>query len=112
VGSTWRNRQFAGGTSRTDVTQTPLGAHLARQTPAYAKAVDNAWQRFIRSDLDAERAVSSRLRRQERLRGEDQLTLHALLDEAVIRRVIGGRTVMAGGSDACWKSLPSPTRTG
>lgn len=66
------------------------------QTPAYAKAVDKGWQRFIRSDLDAERAISSRLKRQERLRGEDLLTLHAVVDEAVVRRLIGGRVVMAG----------------
>lgn len=76
------------------LTQTVLPGLL--QTPAYAKAVHRAWRRFIRSDLDAERAISSRLRRQERLRGDDTLTLRAVVDEAVIHRMMGGPAVMAG----------------
>jgi transcriptional regulator with XRE-family HTH domain len=66
------------------------------QTPAYAMAMHKPARRFIRSDLDAQRETSSRLRRQERLRGDDRLALHAVVDEAVIRRVMGGPQVMAG----------------
>jgi transcriptional regulator with XRE-family HTH domain len=41
-----------------------------------------------------ERRVSLRLTRQGRLRGERPLEMQAVLDEAVVRRVIGGETVM------------------
>jgi transcriptional regulator with XRE-family HTH domain len=66
------------------------------QTPAYARAIDERGRRFIRNKTDLDRNVSSRLRRQGRLREPDSLTLHALIDEASILRVMGGRQVMAG----------------
>lgn len=66
------------------------------QTPAYATAMHNPDRRFIRSDLDAQRETSSRLRRQDRLQDDSPLVVHALVDEAAVRRVIGGRPVMAG----------------
>lgn len=66
------------------------------QTPAYAMAMHEPMSRFIRTKADAMRETSSRLKRQERLDDGDPLTLHAVLDEAVIRRVVGSREVMAG----------------
>jgi transcriptional regulator with XRE-family HTH domain len=66
------------------------------QTPAYAKAVNDTMSRFVRSEFDAQRAISSRLRRQERLRGADPLELHAIVDESAIVRVVGDKTLMTG----------------
>lgn len=66
------------------------------QTPAYAQALSGTAQRFIRTKSDQDRDISSRLRRQERLSGEDPMTLHALMDEAAIHRLMGGPRVMAG----------------
>jgi transcriptional regulator with XRE-family HTH domain len=61
------------------------------QTPAYARAVIGlAHERATRAEMD--RRVSLRTTRQKRL--EDGLTLWAVIDEAVVRRVLGGRETM------------------
>jgi transcriptional regulator with XRE-family HTH domain len=65
------------------------------QTVAYAQARQVPARRFIRTDADARREASSRLKRQQRLTEDDPLVLHALIDEAVIRRVVGGPATMA-----------------
>lgn len=61
------------------------------QTEAYANAV-NASTKW-RADLDLERDTAVRMRRQERVAAGD-LNLWAVLDEAAIRRVVGGEQVM------------------
>ncbi|MEV5596153.1 helix-turn-helix transcriptional regulator [Streptomyces sp. NPDC052496] len=64
------------------------------QTPDYARAVTRA----TLSDLPAkqvEELVEVRIARQEVLRGERPLELHAVLDEAVLRREVGSPGVMA-----------------
>jgi transcriptional regulator with XRE-family HTH domain len=66
------------------------------QTPAYARALDERGRRFIRNKSDMERDISSRLRRQERLREPNPLMLQAIVDEAAICRLVGGPEVMAG----------------
>lgn len=48
------------------------------------------------------RAVDSRSERQSRLQGDDPLQLHALLDEAVLSRLVGGPSVMR---DQLWRLL-------
>ncbi|WP_306744100.1 helix-turn-helix domain-containing protein [Saccharothrix yanglingensis] len=58
------------------------------QTAAYATAL-----------LDNPGAVEARLRRQEALRRDDPLVVHAILDEAVLCRRIGGAGVMRGRLD-------------
>jgi transcriptional regulator with XRE-family HTH domain len=63
------------------------------QTPAYARAVIRA----LRPDLDAEqlqRWVELRMTRQLLLSREDRPALWAILDEAVLRRPVGGPGVM------------------
>jgi transcriptional regulator with XRE-family HTH domain len=63
------------------------------QTPAYASAVIRA----LRPDLDAEqleRWVELRMTRQGLLSRDDPPTLWAILDEAVLRRPVGGPKVM------------------
>ncbi|GHE02694.1 helix-turn-helix domain-containing protein [Streptomyces alanosinicus] len=64
------------------------------QTPEYARAVTRAAVK----DVDEERLdtlVEVRLARQDVLRAERPLRLSAVLDEAVLRREIGGSEVMA-----------------
>lgn len=63
------------------------------QIPAYARAVNASGRQFHKSDR-TERYVSARTSRQTRLTEPPLLTLHALVDEGAIRRVVGGRQVM------------------
>ena len=63
------------------------------QTTAYARAVNASGQQFHASDR-TERYVTARMNRQVRLTEPEPLGLHALVDESVIRRVVGGPAVM------------------
>ncbi|MEV6616271.1 helix-turn-helix transcriptional regulator [Streptomyces sp. NPDC051051] len=64
------------------------------QTPAYARAVTRAAVEGLDEDrLDA--LVEVRLARQDVLRARPPLELDAVLDEAVLRREVGGPEVMA-----------------
>ncbi|TMR91619.1 helix-turn-helix domain-containing protein [Nonomuraea basaltis] len=61
------------------------------QTPAYARAViELAHEKAARAEMD--RRVDLRTTRQKRL--ESGLTVWAVIDEAVVRRTIGGRETM------------------
>ncbi|MFF1421653.1 helix-turn-helix domain-containing protein [Streptomyces sp. NPDC058280] len=63
------------------------------QTPGYARAVTRAaLEGLPAATVDA--LVDVRLARQEVLRTATPLELHAVLDEAVLRREVGGRAVM------------------
>lgn len=63
------------------------------QTPAYARAVTSAAVEGLDDDrLDA--LVAVRLARQDVLRSRQPLVLDAVLDEAVLRREVGGPEVM------------------
>lgn len=65
------------------------------QTRAYARAVTRAAAgNLTQSRLDA--LVEVRLARQDVLRGDPPLRLSAVLDEAVLRRRVGGPEVMRG----------------
>ncbi|MFF7335122.1 Scr1 family TA system antitoxin-like transcriptional regulator [Streptomyces sp. NPDC090306] len=59
------------------------------QTPAYARAVLSVGF-SLRDDAHLEERVSTRLARQERLRLPDPPDLWVVLDEAVLRRPVGG----------------------
>ncbi len=63
------------------------------QTKAYAHAAHAATTPDATAD-EIEWKIALRMDRQERLRGDDAPFLSAVLDEAVIRRVIGGPEVM------------------
>ncbi|WP_026316795.1 helix-turn-helix domain-containing protein [Actinokineospora enzanensis] len=65
------------------------------QTSDYRAAMYRAAGRFIASPIDAERDAASMEHRKKRLNGPNALQFTALLDEAVIRRTIGGPAVMA-----------------
>lgn len=64
------------------------------QTPNYAAAVHAAAHRFV-DDTISYRAVETKRARQKRLSGTGRLRLHALIDESVLRRLVGGPEVMA-----------------
>ncbi|POX51899.1 helix-turn-helix transcriptional regulator [Streptomyces sp. Ru72] len=64
------------------------------QTPEYARAVTRAAVGTL-EDAKLDALVEVRLARQEVLRADPPLELSAVLDEAVLRREIGGPAVMA-----------------
>lgn len=61
------------------------------QTAAYAAAIRLAGRRFVDASVSVEQAVAALASRQRRLPG---LKLHAVIDEAALHRVVGGREVM------------------
>ncbi|MFE9700483.1 Scr1 family TA system antitoxin-like transcriptional regulator [Streptomyces sp. NPDC006270] len=63
------------------------------QTPGYAKALLSA-SRSLRDDEHLEERLAARLGRQTRLTGPDRPRLWIILDEAVLRRPVGGSHVM------------------
>jgi transcriptional regulator with XRE-family HTH domain len=63
------------------------------QTPDYYRAFLRAAPAAA-ADAEAERKIEVRLARQERLTGEDPPEYWAVLNEAVVRRVVGGAEVM------------------
>ncbi|MCA2220258.1 helix-turn-helix domain-containing protein [Nonomuraea aurantiaca] len=63
------------------------------QTPEYARAVIKLAHETT-PDAELDRRVALRTRRQERLAGGRALKLWAVIDEAVVRRALGGREVM------------------
>ncbi|WP_158843681.1 helix-turn-helix domain-containing protein [Saccharothrix deserti] len=65
------------------------------QTEAYALAVMHGGGPSIRL-AEANRRVEVRMKRQQRLDGEDPLRLTALITESALRQQVGGREVMAG----------------
>jgi Domain of unknown function (DUF5753)/Helix-turn-helix domain len=65
------------------------------QTPAYARAVTALGSRDLRAS-EIDRRVELRLRRQDLLDGTDPPRVWALLDEAALRRPVGGADVMRG----------------
>ncbi len=67
------------------------------QTEDYARAMIRAMRGELAEEVDE--LVSLRMRRQERLTGEDPLNLWAVVDEAALRRPIGGHAVMRAQLD-------------
>jgi Domain of unknown function (DUF5753) len=66
------------------------------QTEEYARALLTG---FGHSENEIERMVRGRLERQEVLDREDHPELHFIIDEAVVRRAVGGHRVMANQCD-------------
>jgi hypothetical protein len=64
------------------------------QTRRYAQALEKAAHVFYKPDMRPDGVVTARMNRQIPLEGPDPMVLHALLDEAVIRREIGGCEVL------------------
>lgn len=64
------------------------------QTERYARALMEAAHRFHEPQVRMDGIVNTRLARQERLVSAEPLQLHAVVDEAAIRRVVGDPAVM------------------
>jgi DNA-binding XRE family transcriptional regulator len=64
------------------------------QTPQYIEAITVAMDHSV--DTEIQRIINVRRTRQERLSADDPLTLRAVINEAVLRRVVGGTDVMSG----------------
>jgi transcriptional regulator with XRE-family HTH domain len=64
------------------------------QTEDYARAIIKAVLPGIAPDVHEQR-VEARLRRQQRLEGDNPLRYRVLLDEAALRRPVGGHPLMA-----------------
>lgn len=64
------------------------------QTREYARAVQESPTALKATDVATERILDVRFGRQRRLRGSDALRIHCVMDEAVIRRMVGGMEVM------------------
>lgn len=63
------------------------------QTERYARALLSAGRSLQRPDTPQDSVVASRMDRQKPLDGNDPMVLHALIDECVIHREVGGRDV-------------------
>lgn len=63
------------------------------QTPDYARKIMRDGVNVL-EDAEIERRVEARLERQQRLTSDQPPTLCAILDEAVLRHPVGGRSVM------------------
>ncbi|MGK5739897.1 helix-turn-helix domain-containing protein [Micromonospora sp. URMC 103] len=77
------------------------------QTPAYARAVVLLGHGAAAPD-EIDRRVGLRMRRQELLRRADPPQLWAVVDEAALRRPIGGAEVMRGQLTALIEATRSP----
>jgi len=77
------------------------------QTPAYARAVTRAAVEGL-PDAQLDTLVEVRLARQDVLRSISPLELSAVLDEAVLRREVGGPEVMAHQLDRLMEAAHLP----
>jgi transcriptional regulator with XRE-family HTH domain len=80
------------------------------QTEEYARAIIRAIAPRIAPDV-LEQRVQARLRRQERLRGEERPEYWALIDEAVFRREVGGAGLMAAQIEKVLELAENPSVT-
>jgi hypothetical protein len=60
----------------------------------FAKAVRVAGHRIVNPNIDEERATAARIARQELLYGPNPIKFRAVIDQAVISRIVGGPLVM------------------
>ncbi|MFE9373860.1 Scr1 family TA system antitoxin-like transcriptional regulator [Streptomyces sp. NPDC006711] len=89
------SRAYMGYEARATVIAAYTGqtVHGLLQTPAYARATLRVG-RSLKSAEQLEERIEGRLSRQERLAGSNPPTLWVVLDEAVLRRPVGGAAVM------------------
>ena len=86
--------------------------HGLLQTPDYARAVIRGGRPDLLLDDEVELLVETRMRRQQVLTRDDQpLELWSVMDEAVLRRKIGGRKVMHAQLEKLIKAAELPNVT-
>jgi transcriptional regulator with XRE-family HTH domain len=84
--------------------------HGLLQTPQYARAVlSEMFPRHTVAQID--RLVDLRIQRQQRFDDDPPLELWAILDEAVVRRPVGGQPVMHGQLEHLLKMAARPGLT-
>jgi hypothetical protein len=81
------------------------------QTADYARAVARLGPSGVRPDSEIERLVALRTRRQRALDREPPLKLWAVIEEAVLRRPIGGTAVLRDQLDALLEATTRPNVT-
>jgi hypothetical protein len=82
------------------------------QTAEYAYAISHGARRLFRGSGWEAQAAAERRNRQELLwRNENPLRLHALIDEAALRRIIGGPAVMVAQLDHLFQMTTRPNVT-
>ncbi|WP_350276286.1 helix-turn-helix transcriptional regulator [Kribbella sp. HUAS MG21] len=81
------------------------------QTADYARAVARLGPSGTRPDSEIERLVALRTRRQRALDREPPLKLWAVIEEAVLRRPIGGTAVLRDQLDALLEATTRPNVT-
>ncbi|GAB3465263.1 helix-turn-helix transcriptional regulator [Actinophytocola sediminis] len=64
------------------------------QTKRYASALEQAAHLFYEPNMRSDSVVAARMNRQKPLDGPNPMQLHALIDEAVLHRQIGGPDVL------------------
>ncbi|MFH9476034.1 Scr1 family TA system antitoxin-like transcriptional regulator [Streptomyces anulatus] len=80
------------------------------QTPQYARALLSVGH-TLRDDEHLEERLAARLDRQVRLTGPDRPELWIILDEAVLRRPVGGAAVMRGQLEKLLRMAEEPNVT-
>jgi transcriptional regulator with XRE-family HTH domain len=94
-----------------DAARVQVASHLVPglfQTADYARAVIGATAPWLTAD-DVERRVAARLARQQAVLSRDSPPeIHAVLDEAVLHRAIGGTAVMAAQLAVLAKASTQP----
>jgi transcriptional regulator with XRE-family HTH domain len=86
--------------------------HGLFQTPEYARAVIRGGRPDLLLDDEVELRVETRMRRQEILARKDQpLEVWSIMDEAVLRRKIGGRKIMHAQLEKLIKAAELPNVT-
>ena len=60
-------------------------------------------------EAEIERRVHMRMQRQDRLTKKDGPRLWAVIDEAALKRPIGGKEIMRDSFSTCWKWPRCPT---
>ena len=78
------------------------------QTEDYARALIRGLMTYDAAEI--ERRVEVRMTRQELLAKPDRPQLWAILDEAAVRRVVGGQAIMRGSAAAPGAAAPSTAR--
>jgi hypothetical protein len=69
--------------------------HGLLQTEEYARAVAETWDGGLLVNEEVERQVRIKMERQRRVLDEEPPELWVILDEAVLRREVGGKAIMA-----------------
>lgn len=80
--------------ARAERAVSPLVVYGLLQTREYARAVHDVPSGYLLPEDERARSVETRMSRQRLIEGPDPLVLHVVMDEAALRRMIGGTKVM------------------